>query len=347
MAAPERLQTRCPKCREKISVSVPLVQRWGVSSAPGEEDWADTGEDYIDYQVNKEVIRQRPAGIPTIIVLVGFAILGIMLFLTLRDRGKPPTAPSRPKKEAPGGQATPPAADGTGSVAGQSASTSAGVDGSVGGETTPTDPAASLSLAVKTGLQFLNAKTWEEAATMVRHPEIVRPRMEKYYRAHPYSPLTAIVLRPHIRKAGSLLMTWVEAQGVTGRVFVLEQTADGFKIDWESFVIYSQIDWPELMETRPAESPVEVRVRASPTQWKSDAFPADEGFIAFRITQPHTGHVLFAHFNPATSKRSEALSRLLAERAGLFTLTIRYPDNAKSGVDVLIDEVICAGWVRK
>ncbi len=101
---------------------------------------------------------------------------------------------------------------------------------------------------------FLRSQTWEERMQHVRHPQRVGKLMRRYYETHPF---TYPIVKSIIHRSGILLegrrfltMRFELADSRTAGI-VAEQTEDGPKLDWESFVAYGTLDWETFLETKP------------------------------------------------------------------------------------------------
>ena len=107
--------------------------------------------------------------------------------------------------------------------------------------------------------RYLKASQWEQRLDFVRNVEQVRPFMERRYRD---AKLPAAFVE--IKKAEMLKDNWVFVPVVFARgknafgveledlqFYYLRRTEAGFKIDWESSVIFNPMSWMEFKLTLP------------------------------------------------------------------------------------------------
>ena len=228
---------------------------------------------------------------------------------------------------------------------------------------------------------FLNENSVEKLARFVRHPDITLPRMREYYGRKGASALRASIMRflDHRGEleAGHKSFHWLqfELENQTARTAIFEATDAGVKLDWESFVYYSDIPWESFLDSEPSES-IEFRVLVQPVMYYNHAFTDPGEYLAMKLTDPFRRQSCwgYAERNSATGAELRRLvnralrassltnaSRLFETRTDLesgmesvgiameplkLLLKIRFPQNGSGRGQVLIEEVVSDHWVK-
>lgn len=119
--------------------------------------------------------------------------------------------------------------------------------------------------------------------------------------------------------------------------------ADGLKIDWESWVGWSEMPWDKLIESRPA-SPVLVRAMLKWVDYYNFNFSDESKWRSYRLVSPDGEHTLYGY-----AARNSLLDQRLrpGEQSATVavTLKIRFPEETESRNQALIDEYVSDGWV--
>lgn len=199
---------------------------------------------------------------------------------------------------------------------------------------------------------YLGARTIEEKLENSRHPQRVKPLMEKFYQQHQLAPrefvifenLSAFALNslPFVR---AIISTDEE-----GKVLYLEQLPDGrFLIDWETDVGYQPIAWSDFLDQKPKQA-VSMRVWVNKDNFYAYEFSDETKYQCYRITDPHKeGHV-FTYVERGSALMS-AIERNFDEGAKVgeqvaLMLQIRYPDSGNSKRCVMIDRLVEDSWIH-
>lgn len=196
---------------------------------------------------------------------------------------------------------------------------------------------------------FFAAADVTHKLAFARDPTRVRPLMEKYYLQHP---------QPH-REWRSL--GWVlpvnepgYSLGYAQAIFtnaepvslIIEEMADGtFRVDWESSVRYSEVDWNEFIKTQPADPKLFRVIASKPRNTPSDA-PKDTEVL--EIKHPDDDDVIYACFDRRDPKFQPLIQQLQSGNWKDVPLTLRlcYPGPASSGSSTArIADVEGKGWL--
>ncbi len=213
--------------------------------------------------------------------------------------------------------------------------------------------------------RFLEADSLEKMAAEVRHPELSRPRMERYYAANPLKP----------RKQRSESQSWSEIRIGDIEFIRAAWELDDFrvypialeiipgadpKVDWESFVNWSELPWKDFLKTPPEQS-VDFRVTVTHEpgdQYYNYSFKGRElDLMCFKIEDPERYGSCWAYCD----KDSEAATQLLfnlkrSRQQGIVNsegkiaisciLRLRFPPEGMKTNQVMIEKFLHDNWVQ-
>ncbi len=202
---------------------------------------------------------------------------------------------------------------------------------------------------------FLRADHWEGQVAYVRNPAQTRPLMEEWHKRYPYVPISAYTVvdaREGLIGAadGSAVSDrWVAMFKVLlpdegqGRVMNVELTPQGFKVDWETAVIYHEMPLDQFMETAPKEEVV-FRLNVGEGAYYNYAFEDETLWKSFGFVDPTGMHAIHGY-----AKRGSAMERQLSGfmMGEEFTPVMVGLQMANPDQDVaLITSVVQKGWLR-
>jgi hypothetical protein len=194
--------------------------------------------------------------------------------------------------------------------------------------------------------KFLNATSVDEMLECVRDPETVEPLMRARYpdgKVEPFglkdfSSATVVAFR---NGAASLM---VQTREFDSKLVNFVNTPAGIRIDWESFVGWSEMPWNEFVETQPTE-PKKLRLLALPTPYYNFDFKDESKWRSYQLTLQDEMKVIYGY----TPIGSEADQKLMANESGLpvaVILELKFPKNRSSKNQVLIENFVSEGWVE-
>jgi hypothetical protein len=196
---------------------------------------------------------------------------------------------------------------------------------------------------------FFEAASIDQQLSFARDPQRVRPLMENYYRSHPRTPLEwknlgwILPVEEEGYRLGYAQAVFANAEPVS---LIIEEMADGtFRVDWESSVRYSEIDWTDFITTQPS-APTLFRVVASkPQHIPPEAAPM--GSELLEIRHPDDNDVVYAYFDRKDPKFQPLLQQLQTGNWKDVPLTLRlcFPGPTGSGKNARIADVEGKGWL--
>ncbi len=213
--------------------------------------------------------------------------------------------------------------------------------------------------------RFLEADSLEKMTAEVRHPEVSRPRMERYYAANPLKP----------RKKRSESQSWSEIRIGETEFIRAAWELDDFrvypialeiipgadpKVDWESFVNWSELPWKDFLKTPPEQS-VDFRVTVTHEpndQYYNYSFKGRElDLMCFKIEDPERYGSCWAYCDKDSETASQLLFHLKSARRqkqvnqdGKFAIScilrLRFPPEGRKTNQVMIEKFIHDNWVQ-
>ncbi len=193
--------------------------------------------------------------------------------------------------------------------------------------------------------RFLGATTVDELLAVTLRDRYQQDRIRDYYRTRELKPKVAkqVASGGRIVKNGDLWATDVIFSDNSRRPITVQRGENGYRVDWESWVGYSEMTWEDIREAR-TMTPVVFRVLCSKVEYYNYGFGDEGKWTSFRLQSPDREHTLFGY----VARRSEEEKRLVryGDKEGkprAFMVKIRFAED--SGPDqVIIDEVLSAGW---
>ena len=191
---------------------------------------------------------------------------------------------------------------------------------------------------------FCTAPTASDLLPFIRDPRRVGPKLIKYYNAE--NPWTPLVLgeKPDLEVRGDFILLSLRLKDFTTIPLGLEKTKEGFLVDWESFVGYCELPWPELRQKRP-RTPVLARAVISPTEYFNMDFPSATTHRSYRISDLHSDHVFYGYVPINGPVDLQIKKTLLYAPSVLAVLRVRYPVNSTNDRQLEITEVLESGWI--
>ena len=213
--------------------------------------------------------------------------------------------------------------------------------------------------------RFVEADSVEKMASEVRHPEVTRSRMERYYAAN----------RPKPRRIKSESQTWSEIRIENTEFIRGVMELDDFhvrpvsleivpgsdpKLDWESYVNWAEMPWKDFLRT-PPEQPMDYRVTVTldpRDQYYNYSFKGRElDLLCFKLEDPEKYGFCWAYCD----KDSEAATQLLfnlkrSRQQGIVNsegkiaisciLRLRFPPEGMKTNQVMIEKFLHDNWVQ-
>ncbi len=198
--------------------------------------------------------------------------------------------------------------------------------------------------------QFFQAQSLEQILPTVRHREVLEPVMVNWYANFPHrqeSELHFDDVRIRRMQGSRFYLQFIRfAHDTQPRPIAVEETPDGFRVDWETAIGYQPMSWAEYRIRRPAK-PVNMRVIAKLDHYYNYGFHEEAKWSCYRLSHPDEERSLYGYIPRYTEFDNElrAALDLAKSRREYFILTLRYPDNPPADNQVLIDAIFQKKWV--
>ena len=324
----------CPSCRRLLKIPLPddpqpaLVvplttessghvkkrkRRHGRSDRNTEEQWSRGGSNTGGRKESRQMFWMLAGG-STLFALVVAGVLKTML------GGNPP-----PEVAVPVAAPPPPA--------------------EVVPASTQLSDADFLAAAEPLARAFLTAETTDELLPLVRNPETAGPRIQSRFPDGKFQApgMAAFNTRLDVTRHGAALSVLVRTDDMLERQLTFIPTAEGLKIDWESWAGWSDMPWREFLATKPEQAKM-FRVVLSPVEYYNFAFTDDRKWQSCRLVSPDGEHALYGYVERGSPLELSLRLSPDIKQADL-TLLLKFPPNASSHNQVLITQMLAEGWV--
>lgn len=202
-----------------------------------------------------------------------------------------------------------------------------------------------IALAQPIAEKFLNATEVDQILPLVNDAENVSQKIRDHY---PEGKINAPGLSKfnssgRVSYKDSFAAVTVLTPDYQRKQLAFIDTDEGLKIDWESWVGWSEIPWEKLSEERPPNQTL-VRAMLKWVDYYNFAFADEDKWRSYRLLSPDGENMLYGY-----TERNSLLDQRL--RPGeqnatvAVTLKIHFPEGDESGKQVVIDEYIADGWV--
>lgn len=202
-----------------------------------------------------------------------------------------------------------------------------------------------LSLARPKAESFLAATTVDQILPLVRDSEKMRAKLFEYYS---HSKLRPTAISKFNASGQVSYKDSFAAVSMLTTDFELIQLAffdgkDGLKIDWESWVGWSELPWDKLIESKP-QKPTLIRTKLRTVDYYNFGFSDDSKWRAYRLSSPDGAHTLYG-YTERDSLIDERLRPPERSASVAVTLKIRFPEGEENRNQVIIQDIVSDGWV--
>lgn len=195
--------------------------------------------------------------------------------------------------------------------------------------------------------RFCAAPNPEALLPLIREPERVGPNLLKYYQSgNQWNPL-ALSTKPDLANLEvhrSFVVLPLPLADFSQRPIALEQTPEGFRVDWESFTGYSEISWADLRRTRPRE-PVLLRAVIRLSDYFNFDFPSSTTHRCFQLSDQSGENILYGYVPLDSDVEMQIKKIQLTAPSVHAVIKVRYPTLSTSNRQVEITEVLEKGWI--
>lgn len=193
--------------------------------------------------------------------------------------------------------------------------------------------------------QFLGAEKIDQLLPVVRDSERVTPKIVAHYRDGkiPVIKMEKFNSSGKVSYKDSFAAVSVLTEDYENKQLAFVDGPDGLKVDWESWVGWSEMPWEVFMKEKPVE-PKLFRVKLRWVDYYNFGFSDENEWRSYRLSSPDGEHMLYGY----VARNSLLDQRLRPPEQGATvaaTVKLRYRENEQSPQQVVIEEHVADGWV--
>jgi hypothetical protein len=196
--------------------------------------------------------------------------------------------------------------------------------------------------------QFLAADSVEELLKWVRDRERVEPAIRAWYgQNRPHTSKLTAVRQHSAAKAGGIVFVRALAETQDHRVVAvnLEETTLGWKADWESFVAWGEMHWPQLAsELKPGMDPVLVRGYLQFSDHYVAGYTA-QAHQSCRLTSPDRSVELYTWLERDENALRTLRGALFDAEKSEIEVVLRLKASLTVPGELEVAEILQTGWV--
>lgn len=202
---------------------------------------------------------------------------------------------------------------------------------------------------------FLKAKDVDERLALVRDRKLMEVKIRHYYTTHLPGPIPFDKFEKTEAPSGArfLIAFNVSLKGGKSRQALVGKGRDGnYYVDWASFVLYGDMEWPKFVVTRPPIA-VTMRVLALPGDRFGGGFADATQFVCVKIINPTDpgGPPLYGYAtrNTLVARATEFALRGAGKEPVPLIVRLKYPslEESSSPDQLWIQELVAEGWLSR
>lgn len=193
--------------------------------------------------------------------------------------------------------------------------------------------------------KFLNATQVDEILPLVRDVKLNEARIRQFY---PNGKIAAIGIARfnttgQLTSQGQAWQLGVTTRDQDEKFIILIDSSDGLKVDWESWVGWSDMPWDKFMATKPTTSHL-FRVKFSPVEYYNFGFSDDQKWQSCRLESPNGESSIYGYIEKG-SLLDIQIRAFKDTKFAFLILLLKYPSDANSPKQVLIERLVSDSWV--
>ncbi|WP_395717399.1 hypothetical protein [Prosthecobacter sp.] len=213
-----------------------------------------------------------------------------------------------------------------------------------------TESLAKLAAAEAVLGKFLQAADWKQRALLARDKLRVAPLMSAYYAKNADGPIPFDSIVEAADVSAKLSEHVVVFQGGGRRLATVEHTAEGPRVDWESFVGAGEMAWSDFIDSKPA-TPSLFRVLVSPAGHYENQFgnPAELACYSLRNISEPGAKVVYGYVSKSSpmAREIDYWVQKSNDATVPMILRLKFPLDATADFQVWIHQFVQSGWVLK
>lgn len=193
---------------------------------------------------------------------------------------------------------------------------------------------------------FLNATSVDEIIPLVRDPAVAEARIREFYAAGKIEApgLSSFNTGGGVLTLGKVASVIVRTRDHEDRLLAFVDTPEGLKIDWESWVGWSEMPWEGFLSSKPCDALL-FRVIVSTVDYYNFEFGDESKWQSYRLESPDKEHSIYG-YAPKDSVLNAKLRPEGDAKTSLLMLKVKFPAASSSSTQVEIESVVGQGWVE-
>ncbi len=195
--------------------------------------------------------------------------------------------------------------------------------------------------------KFLLAIQVEEILPLVRNPQREESRIRQYYPDGKIPALGLSQFNPtgSLTKQGLTTLFSVTTRDKEEKSIAFVEGPQGLKIDWESWVGWSDISWEKFLSSKSTTAHV-FRVNLAATDYYNFDFKDEGKWQSFRLESSDQQHSIYGYVEKG-SLLEKQIQPGRDTTVMPMMLSLRFPEDGASSNQVLIERLVCEGWVEE
>lgn len=192
--------------------------------------------------------------------------------------------------------------------------------------------------------RFMSATSVDELLPLVRNPGAVEAKMRAFHKGGTLAPFgySKIGGNDGVLTRGGFRTVVVVNRDFEEKTIDFEESADGIKIDWESWVGWSEVPWKEFMEAK-GKTACLFRVVLREGSYYNFGFADESKWRCYKLESPDGESSLYGYVERGSLLASE-LQLSPDEPMSRLILRLKFPESATSPNQVIIDSKVADGW---
>lgn len=194
--------------------------------------------------------------------------------------------------------------------------------------------------------KFLEAETVDELLTTVRDSKRLEEKIRSYYPDGkvPAPGMSGFNTSKTLAYRGKLASLSVRTKDFENKQIAFLRTDEGMRVDWESFVGWSEMPWKQFTTEKP-EKALLFRASLRKLDYYNFGFSDEKKWQSYELRSPDGEHVLYGYVE-RDSPLDLKLRPLDGKSTKLVTVKLKFPAGEEKVNQVLIDGMPVDGWVE-
>ncbi len=211
----------------------------------------------------------------------------------------------------------------------------------------PRSEASILAEAEPLTRKFLEATSVAELLPLIRNPKVTEGRLRVVY---PDGKIAAPGLSKfnssdELVTLGKIISFAVTTSDQQQKALALIHSPEGMKVDWESWVGWSDISWDAFISSRSVTGHV-FRLLLSPVDYYNFGFSDESKWQSYRLESSNKEYSLYGYVEKGSALDQRIRANLESKSLAL-RLSLKFPASATTSGQVEIERFVGEGWVEE